>query len=181
MKQKLVLGLMVILVGVMIHSRYGQLKMQRRLCMYFRNAGQVLSQLRAPVEMQMGLEIPTEIKEKPGNVIHDLIPFLKDTPPKYTLNPVSASPAALLDIRYGEVQHPVPLKSTMQYIPGKQLWFCFAPGPLGMAPAVEITEPTPLHRIYRFLSMPYNLTNGIQSEGYLFADSRGIRFGEFKY
>ena len=77
---------------------------------------------------------------------------------------------------YGLVTHAhVPAKPTVSG--ATRVWFVVSAGPSGVD--VELEESTESDDIHKYVinSIPYHITNGIRSVGYLYQDTNGVRVG----
>ncbi|MBD3267953.1 hypothetical protein GF373_14905 [bacterium] len=171
------LGICSLAVLGLIAWEYQRLHTQNQVRLFFRNGDRILSFVNPrPLE-------PTgppnshlhPLKTKFGNLLF-LIPQLEiHIPPKYLSDPFD--PHHDMELRHGIVTHPIPIESPLGQ-PNQPAWFCFSAGPAEVGP---ILETNLIHqsegRKYRFISMPYDVSNGLWSEGYLFMDSHGNQRG----
>lgn len=78
---------------------------------------------------------------------------------------------------YGQVAH-AHVSARPNISGATRAWFVLSDGPSGASVKIDETqEPDGVHK-YVINSIPYHLTNGIRSVGYLYQDTNGMRVGD---
>ncbi|MBN2329878.1 MAG: hypothetical protein JXR73_22245 [Candidatus Omnitrophica bacterium] len=181
MKRIILLGLILAALAVLMVHRYGQLRIEFDNARFFRNASVALS-LTARGEFNPQAEpIPSEWKtmeENPLPLFHSLYP---ETKKKALIDPFlpAGLPDRLMQLRYGYVEHDqwTPPK---ERVFNKPTWFVWGCGPAQVAPEWVESAAGEGERLFRFISSPYDPSNGLRSMGYLYMDQMGGRIGKIR-
>lgn len=159
-------------------QRYEELYTYEQLRRFFKNAQLVMAFQGMLFQDEVARKKLDQIKAHEGN----RLPLLKDEflalPEKHYADPFQ--PGNELLLLYGYVRHPVEIEDSY-FNNDEPVWFTYSRGSGGAMPKLEITRQSGQRSEYRFLSQPFDISNGINSKGYIYYDSRGLRLGEGKY
>lgn len=173
--------LALVILGVFLlvgYQRYHSLKTRFQITLFFRNASVCLTPFFYDEQQRRELDF---FPENWKDLTTDLLPYLTDNyyeiEPKHRLDPFQEG--RKLEVRYGIVRHPVEVKlDSGRYNPERHVFFTWSTGPSREVDQVEMRVASLEEgNEYRFQRMPYDISNGLWSSGYLFYDSHGVQFG----
>ena len=173
----LILALIILLLVVTVTWRYGQLKIHVGVTHFFDRAETILSTLAVHDPGLQRSAPPPVPFEHPDDPLPEFAERFSHIPQKELFDPLSSNEKSkrFLQVRYGLAVHSVPVKSRYEIRYGPT-WFVWSDGPSQTAPEI-VEQASGSIRVYRFLSTPYDASNGLRSRGYLYADLNGIRLG----
>lgn len=182
MRQRIAILIFAILVvaGIIVR-RYGQLRIEFDNTRFFTNAGIALSLATRDELNPQSTSIPDSFREFKGNILPRLCVLYPTTRKKSLIDPYF--PIGLTDryieMRFGYVEHSnwMPPETAWR---GRPVWFVWSSGPAQIAPVMVEEASEDRIRIFRFNSPPYQPSNGLGSEGYLYSDSVGNRVGKIR-
>ena len=175
------LGVVGILLAVLVIFRYQLLKTRVDITQFFNDSSYVLSFLLQDDFSKRTAPIPEEVKKQPKNLLPEVTQAIADLKNIPFYDPFSSAgePGKPLELRFGRVQHPMAIQSPF-WTPDRARWFTWSRGPSRREPEIK-TEP--IHddySFYRFVSPPYQVSNGLWSDGYLYLDSKGLELGKIR-
>jgi hypothetical protein len=177
------LALMGVLVGLLGYLAwiYQQVYIKEQLSRFVENANEIvffepIEGIALPPSNESGITIEM-IKQHAGNRLELARSSFLKTENKYLIDPFQ--PRQNLPLLYGVVRHPVKIDET-QYDLQSPVWFTYSPGPSGERVQMQIIRSSNQPEHYQFVSPPYDTSNGLRSQGYVYADSQGLRFGKVK-
>ncbi len=181
-RQWIPLGIVVGILAVWMIDRYRYLHIEADNTRFFHNATTVLSLLNRDALDPRIPSIPESYKSSEQNPLpaihHTLFP---QTSLKALVDPFlpSSSPNRYIHLQYGYVEHtqwtPPPGRE-----PNSPLWFVWSAGRSDSEPEMIQSVRDDGIRLFRFQSAPYQITNGINSLGYLYSDSKANQVGKIR-
>ncbi len=161
--------------------RYYQLKTRVQITRFFREAPMLFPPMLDLSLQSSALKIPPSIRKTTGNVLPELLRLYPTMRQRSQKDPFGSESGGkrLLEVRYGIVRHSAPVQ--MPYSnPNRPVWFTWSAGPSDADPALIsqlVDNTTPTHQ---FKAPPYQPSNGLWSQGYLYVDSLGGQLGKFR-
>lgn len=181
MRQRILfIAVALVLVAGIVIRRYGQLRVEFDNTRFFTNAGIALSLATRDEVNAPSAPRSDELRNFEYNPLPRLHAMYPETLKKSLIDPFF--PTALSDryllTSFGYVEHAewTPPESPWR---NKPVWFVWGCGIAQVAPTM-VEEASGEFRRYRFQSSPYQPSNGLSSEGYLYLDSVGNRLGKIR-
>ncbi len=171
--------IVLILVAGLVVRRYEQLRIEFDNTRFFLNAGMALSLCTRGDLQSPGLHAVEELKTFPQNPLPRLHTYYPQIPIKALIDPFLPKRLSnrYLNLEYGYVEH-AEWTPPLVGLNDRPVWFIYGCGPAQVAPGRIDSASGDGVRVIRFETPPYQPSNGLFSQGYLYADSLGNRLGK---
>lgn len=167
--------LLIAAIGWLVADRYFYLKTKHEIHLFFQRANACLNAGIA------GSMMNDEDQNSRLQAIYDGIVAIQRTEPSRFRDPFGTVPDASIQFGIGTVIHQKADIKRQSYHHDTVV-FVSSRGPSRKDISIEATMPYSMHDglsgKIMFLDAPYDISNGLFSRGYLYADTNGVRLGD---
>lgn len=179
-KQIVILVAAIVLLIFLFVRRYGELRIEFQNTRFFTNAQIALNLPFRENQNRENAPIPESTTMK-GNLLPKYHEKFPQTLKKSLVDPFLPFERSdrYLQMRYGFVHHDF-WTPEIAWAAKKPVWFIWSAGASRIAPELVESATEGGERLLRFKSPPFQASNGLHSDGYLYCDSQGNRVGKIR-